>query len=290
MGTSSTPPVQATHPSDGTPDARPDAAPDEPEVVLEGGFSNRGLVTRKGDTVRRPQRPTSRATHALLRHLADVGFEGAPRFLRIDKRGREVCSYFPGRTASVPLQAWATTEKVLLSVARLLRDFHDAVESFDPSPYTWPMPAPREFRTGTTMISHNDPCPDNVVFRDGAAVALIDFDLASPGSRMWDVACAARLWAPLRADDDLSSPLRGHTLPRLRRFVDAYGLSESERALLPRAVIEAHAWSYDHVRTAVARGHPGFVPYWRGGGAARAERTMRWLVEHEQDVADALLR
>ena len=39
------------------------------EVELTGGTANQGLVVRVGDTVRRPWRPTTPATHALLRHL-----------------------------------------------------------------------------------------------------------------------------------------------------------------------------------------------------------------------------
>ena len=55
--------------------------PDEtPEVPLTGG-TNRGLVVRSGQTVRRPQRPNSDAIHALLGHLEEAGFDGAPRFL-----------------------------------------------------------------------------------------------------------------------------------------------------------------------------------------------------------------
>ena len=60
----------------------------ESEVLLLGGTANRGQVVRVGDTVRRPQRATSPATHALLRHLADVGFDGAPRFLGVDEQAR----------------------------------------------------------------------------------------------------------------------------------------------------------------------------------------------------------
>ena len=48
---------------------------------LPGGTANRGLVVRVGDTVLRPIAPCWRATHALLAHLAAVGFDGAPRVL-----------------------------------------------------------------------------------------------------------------------------------------------------------------------------------------------------------------
>ena len=58
-------------------------------------------------------------------------------------------------------------------------------------------------------MSHNDPNLDNVIFSGDRAVALIDFDLAGPGSAAWDVACAARLWAPLRDESDVPCRLRG---------------------------------------------------------------------------------
>src|SRR3954462_8652981 len=101
----------------------------EVEELLTGGTTNRGLVVRVGDTVRRPQRPTSSATHALLRHLADVRFTGAPRFLGVDGQGREVLSYVPGTAITPPYPASALTDEALVSVADLLRDYHRAVST-----------------------------------------------------------------------------------------------------------------------------------------------------------------
>jgi hypothetical protein len=53
------------------------------EVPLGGGNMSSGVV-RVGDTVRRPAGPWTLAVHALLTHLHDVGFRGAPRPLGID--------------------------------------------------------------------------------------------------------------------------------------------------------------------------------------------------------------
>ena len=47
------------------------------------------------------------------------------------------------------------------------------------------------------MLCHNDVCLENVVFRNGHAAALIDFDLAAPGRPLWDVAMTARYWVPM---------------------------------------------------------------------------------------------
>ncbi|HET7477051.1 MAG TPA: phosphotransferase [Dermatophilaceae bacterium] len=260
------------------------AAAVEREIPLHGGTTNRGLVTRKGNTVRRPMRATSAATHALLRHLEDAGFDGAPRFLRVDQRGREVCSYIDGSAAAAPLPAWALTDDALVSVAALLRRYHDAVASFDHTAYRWSVAAPAAF--GHQLISHNDPAPDNVIFRDGKAVAIVDFDLASPGSRLWDVACTARLWSPLCDERDIHDARAGRSFARLQLFVDAYGLASADRAALGEAVLAAHEWCYDRITDAVKRGHQVFVPYWDSGGRARAERSHAWIARHRRQLTD----
>jgi Ser/Thr protein kinase RdoA (MazF antagonist) len=255
---------------------------DEPEVSLVGGTANRGRVVRVGETVRRPLRPTSPATHALLRHLQEVGFTGAPQFLGVDEQGREVLSYVHGTAVTPPYPAWALTDEALASVADLLRDYHRAVSTFDPSSHAWPESPPAPF--ADELISHNDVNLDNVVFRDGRAIALIDFDLASPGCRVWDVACAARLWTPLRPDRYIDDARRGQVLRRFRLFVDSYGLPEADRRDLVTAVRLNHEWLYDIVGTAAADGHAGFSEYWAGGGMERAERLRQWYL----DTADLL--
>jgi hypothetical protein len=245
------------------------------ETPLPGGTANRGLVVRVGDTVRRPMQPSSAATHDLLGHLERVRFDGAPRFLGVDAQGREVLSYVHGVAPIDPYPAWAHADEALASVARLLRGYHDAVESFDPGDHHWPTVIPAGF--GPLLVSHNDPNLDNVVFRDGQAVALIDFDLAAPGSRIWDVCVAARLWCPLRADVDVHDERRGRSLERLRLFVDAYGLDAAQRGLLLEALIPSHDWIYDFIEAAARAGRGGFANYWTGDVPARTRRTREWM-------------
>lgn len=250
-----------------------------PEVPLFGGTANRGLVFRVGDTVRRPSRSTGPAVHALLRHLETVGFDGAPRHLGTDERGREVLSYVEGTAVTPPYPAWALTDDALVSVAELLRAYHHAAASFDPAGQCWSAPPPPGFAGG--LVSHNDPNLDNIVFRGGRAVALIDFDLASPGSVVWDVAAAARLWVPLRPDRYIRDVRRGRVTERLRLFVDAYGLSRADRDRLGVAAAQNHGWCYDTVRASAARGHPAFAAYWTAQARRRADACYRWLVDQE---------
>jgi Phosphotransferase enzyme family len=256
------------------------------EVLLHGGLTNAGLVSRVGDTVRRPPRPRGASTWALLEHLERVGFDGAPRFLGVDDRGREMLSFIPGQAAIEPYPQWALTDEALVSVAVLLRRYHDAAASFDAAGLTWPDFVPADFRNG--LISHNDPNLDNVIFSDGVAVGLIDFDLASPGSAVWDVACAARLWAPLRDDRDAPQELRGRALERLRLFVEAYGLPRRDRSHVVDATIHAHDRCYRVVGAAVAGGHDAFGRMWREGGRRRADRTRRWIAAHGGDMRAVL--
>jgi hypothetical protein len=258
----------------------------EVEQPLHGGLTNTGRTTRLGETVRRPLRPTSPATRALLDHLEHAGFEGAPRYLGVDERGREVVSYIHGRAVLPPYPAWALTDEALVSVAELMRGYHDAARSFDPRGHRWPNAVPSRFDDG--LVSHNDPNLDNIVFREGRAVALIDFDLASPGSAAWDLACCARLWVPLRQSRDCPEPLRGRTLERLSLFAEAYRASPRERARIADALPHTHEWCYRIVRGAIGAGHEAFRRYWLAEGAARAERTRGWLRLHDREIRAAL--
>jgi hypothetical protein len=258
---------------------------DVSEEVLRGGTTNAGFVTRVGDTVRRPLRETSGATRKLRDHLERVGFDGAPRYLGIDDQGREVLSFMPGKAILKPYPDWAISDAALVSVALLVRDYHRAVASFDPDGYDWQHPLPVPFRGG--IVCHNDPNLDNIIFLGGQAVALIDFDLASPGCVGWDLACCARLWAPLEIDLDWPTTDR-QSLRRLELFADGYGATTSEREDLLEAMVPSHDWCYGIVRRAAHAGHEAFGMYWRAGGRERAERTRRWLVAHTAQMRVAL--
>jgi hypothetical protein len=71
------------------------AMKEDREIPLAGGRQTPGIV-RIDDTVRRTKGPNAPFVHKLLRYLEVVGFDGAPRLLGIDDRGREVLSFVGG--------------------------------------------------------------------------------------------------------------------------------------------------------------------------------------------------
>lgn len=147
------------------------------EVAFRGGMATPGVV-RVGDTVRRSLKQNSAFVHDVLRHLERRGFDGAPRFLGLDEKGRATFTYVAG---TVSHQLGGFEQEQWRAAARLLRAFHDATADCD-------------LRGENEVICHGDPGPGNHVFRDGVPVALIDFDEARPGTREEDVAYAAWMW------------------------------------------------------------------------------------------------
>jgi len=182
------------------------------EVPLLGGSMTAGVV-RVGDTVRRPVGPWTSAVHTLLRYLEDVGFEGAPRALGIDQRGREVLTFLP----SDPTPNWS--DEALVETGRLVRRLHEALAGFvPPSDATWLFPSIGRRAKADTCIGHTDLCPVNTVYSDGVPYGFIDWDLAGPDQPLYDLAYAAISYTALRPDGFWPRPGCPQPPDRIRRL------------------------------------------------------------------------
>jgi aminoglycoside phosphotransferase (APT) family kinase protein len=257
------------------------------EEPLAGGIANLGRVVRVGDTVRRPGSAFTDAIFALFEHLHASGFDGAPHPLGRDDRGREVLSFIEGDVPIPPFPAWSMTEKALASVARLQRRFHEAAAPFDVSRFAWSDEL-ADIQDGS-VIGHNDICPENVVFRDGEAVAFLDWDFAAPGRRLWDVAAVMSMWGPVHDPLDPVPGMEGlEPFGRARVIADAYGLDASERAEIPEVFVDRLSISL--VERRAAKGEQAFVEMLeRQGGAGRAERRRRWLADNIDALRAAMV-
>jgi Ser/Thr protein kinase RdoA (MazF antagonist) len=242
-----------------------------------------------GDTVRRPAGPHTPAVHALLRHVRAAGFDGVPEPLGIDERGREVLSYVAGDVPVPPYPAWALRDETLASVAQLLRRYHAAAAGFDPIGRTWSTELVDP--EGGPIAAHHDVCPENVVFREGNAVALLDFDFAGPGRPLSDVASTISMWAPLR-DPSTVTPDRAALDPftRARVFCDAYGVTTPEREELLEAWPRMRRQGIAFVRRHVDAGEPAFVEMWTEAGGEEGERrNLAWIDGNIERLRRALL-
>jgi Ser/Thr protein kinase RdoA (MazF antagonist) len=244
--------------------------PSEPsEEILAGG--NLSHVVRVGDTVRRPTGAWTPTIHALLRHLDAAGYDGAPRVFGIDDEGREILEFIPGATAWPQMGALATDDG-LARAAQLLRRYHEAVADFVvPDDAAWQMDDMRadgeRYLAGEApIVCHNDCAAWNLVLgvddasrSDGRSGrwAFIDWDVAGPRPRLWDVAYAIRgmvLCDPSAALAD-----------RVDLFSREYGLDVAERRRLPEIVLARIASSIEMMRRRAEAGVEPWTTMWAGG-------------------------
>ncbi len=261
----------------------------EGEPLIADGVTP-GIV-RIGDTVRRPLRPFSLTVQAYLAHLRDAGFTGAPRPLGIDEQGREVLSFVPGDVHRRPLPPGTTGEGVLVALAHLIRALHEVSAGWVPPPdAVWggtPASTERPITDRTELVSHRDYAPGNVVFRDGLPAALIDFDLAKPTTRVYDIANALWYWAPLRDPRDRPPALVDADIPhRVAVFADAYGMTVQQRAeLTPLAVDMVRRYHEDSRLSAEL--DPVFRRLWEDGGGLVGTPAKVYLPRAEAWVREA---
>lgn len=269
---------------------------ESPEEPLLGGDVTEGVV-RSGDTVRRPRSAASERTRELLMHLERVGFRGAPQFLGIDDRGRDVLSFVEGEVAGRPAPEWVASDDRAASVASLVRAYHDAVVSFGvpdsfadaaaPNPPGSPLPLP----VPNELIGHRDVTLENVVFRDGVACALIDFDLARPSSRADDICNMLQWWAPWQPVQDRPEALADvDERARTVLMLDAYGLDESARALLVPLAQNAAERTWYSMRLRAERDGGGWRRMWEAGAGESIRRRQAWLRENADALAAAVGR
>ncbi|HEY5222991.1 MAG TPA: phosphotransferase [Microbacteriaceae bacterium] len=264
------------------------------EVPLLGGDVTAGLV-RVGDTVRRPRSSRPSAVPRLLTSLAAIGFAGAPRYLGVDAKNRDVLTYLPGEVAGRPWPAWVADEARIASVGRLVRAYDDAVAPLGvpawsrsmrmPDPPGTPPPVAGE----PELIGHLDITPENVVFTDARASALIDFDLARPATRAEEV-CNILLWwgawmppadrEPVLRDTDASA--------RAAIIVNAYGLDPADRASLVTLSINGADRSWHLMKHRSEKLGGGWRRMWDDGVGERIRRRRSWLKENSAELEAAV--
>lgn len=197
------------------------------EVKLSDGVNT---VVRIGNTVRRIPGEWTSSVHALLKYLRTHGFLFAPEVLGFDEKGREVLSFIEGDAGTYTLTPAARSNTALISAAKLLRTYHDAISDFANSYHgNWQL----DSHPPIEVICHGDYAPYNCVYKEDKVIGILDFDMAHPGSRIWDIAYAVYRFAPITAPENkegFGTP--EEQMARAKLFCDAYELQERQLLIL----------------------------------------------------------
>ncbi|SEE44629.1 Phosphotransferase enzyme family protein [Arthrobacter alpinus] len=198
---------------------------------MPGG--NMNAVERDAETVLRNAGPWTPTVHRYLQYLDRAGIDWIPQPLGIEGH-RERLTFVAGEVPLYPLPEWVWNEVVLVDGARQLRRLHDASAGFSLDAALWQSPS----KIPAEVICHNDYAPHNLAFEGGRMVGAIDFDMCSPGPRLWDIAYFATRAVPLTRDTPAGAPDMDQARARVQIILDAYG--------------SQHGW-FDVLRVAVIR-------------------------------------
>lgn len=259
------------------------------EEPLTGGFIT-SSVRRSGGVVRRSAGPWSPAVHAWLAHLADADINVAPRPVSVDvDTGTEEVTYIDGAVLSggaSPAYLWR--DDTVTAIAQLVRQFHDVATTFTPPQRAgWQQTAAHP--SGGDVICHNDLAPWNTVFTDERPVAFIDWDLAAPGPRWWDVSYAIWHFVPLYGDPDSDPFDLTHFEPRARRarlLCDAYGLDD--RTGLVDKILERQRAVHSSIKSGADAGDPAYQRLWELDAGTGIQRQADYVQAHRSALENAL--
>ncbi|WP_160031579.1 aminoglycoside phosphotransferase family protein [Paenibacillus sp. An7] len=256
----------------------------EHEEELTGG--NVSKVYRVADTVRRELHSASPRIHKLLQHLEDKGFYYAPKFLGIDEKGREILSFIEGEAGNYPVREYMWSNETLTKIAKMLRFYHDSVKDFPVDPSWEPIdltPEPLE------VICHNDFAIYNIIFDKEMPVGIIDYDVAEPGPRIWDISYTLYTCVPLsrfylsKTGEPIPyDPVKheGRIKQRIALFLESYG-TEITSNVLDMVLLRLEGLCKTIARRA-KQGEVAFQKMIDEGHLEHYESDIRFIHEHRR--------
>lgn len=222
------------------------------EEILSGGNMNAPLL--KGDKIYKESHIASKNIDALLKYAKEEGVDWIPESYGFTQDGKHILSYIEGEVPE-DTPTWLWDESILIDVAKKMRQWHDITANFEYYDNNWLL----ENNEPNEVICHSDFAPYNCVFENRQFKALIDFDVCSPGSRLWDISYAVYRFVPLFPVEgvfksgDYSPFTAEQMLNRLEMFLISYSLGKSKykyskAETLIKVVKRVNAlaeWSYD---------------------------------------------
>lgn len=206
----------------------------------------------------RPATANSESMRQLLMHLEQSGFGGAPRVVGSGPDGGVVLTWIEGWVPT-DSEAWKLDLDALGTVGELLRAYHGCAQGFTPD--AGYEEGPQSVAEGQ-IVCHGDVAPRNTVFRDGRAVAFIDWDGIFVSELIWDLAHAVWQFGPVCADGDplvRDWPAPPNRSERIAALVGGYRLDASRARQLADRVVNVIAGIRRSVDRKAAAGSSAFV-------------------------------
>ena len=255
------------------------------EIIMTNRLLNdnpKRRIEKIGDTVHRPTSYWTPAVHDLLNYLESVGFKYSPRVLGFDEDDREVLTYMEGSSGK---EGWFKIHSYegLKNYAKLLRDYHNAVEGYrPPSNSIWAY-AEGGIKPGE-LICHGDFGPWNITWDDNKPIGIIDWDLVFPSSSKYDVLYALEYSAPFRDDKTSKEWHHFERVPnrkyRIDLFLSAYGIEREELGDLVGAVAGMQRTVGSYEKILAERGLQPQVDWVANGDLEAIELRARWTEEN----------
>lgn len=240
---------------------------------------------RRGAEVERAA--SGEPVHALLRHFERIGFALAPRYLGTTANGRDRLDFLPGAAAHYPLDPTYRSAEAMVAAVRAVREMHDATVSFLPAA---PASGWRYRETCVPAridcIGHHDLAPWNLLFDGARVTGIIDWDVAAPSNRVWDLSYLAHRFVPL-SSARLTRAFGWSTEPdraaRLRLIADTYGHDVTPAALVDACLVRLGGIAA-HIEERVRVGDPAYRVHRDERHADGYREDMHFLLTHRDQL------
>lgn len=249
--------------------------------MLSGGRI--GKIFKESERVIRPANKWTPHVHSFLRFLYENGFKNIPIPYEITEDGKEIVSFVEGDVYNNRLPDFLQREDTLVSVAKMLRRFHDIGELYIKNltgreDWMLPVICPIE------VMCHGDFAPYNVTFMDDKASGMIDFDTLHPGPRIWDIAYAIYRFVPFVSphNPDYCEDIN-RQIAKARIFIDAYGLEAGERKKLPGMMVERLESLVGYMKQQAELGNHDFIRNIQDGHLDLYMQDIQYIKEHEKE-------
>jgi thiamine kinase-like enzyme len=237
--------------------------PGDKQELLDGGWGKDSKPVKVGNTVHRQPSEQSSYVHQVLQFLEHANFGWAPRFLGIDEQGREVLSFIDGYVPhgqEVPQQTWSL--ETMQDIFAHIRQLHD-------------LTSVSGLANGHECICHGDLSYANTVYRDGKAIAFIDWDWAHPGPRIDDVAYGILEYLSIGELESGGGPEERAQLARALAYT--YGLDASQRGRVPARMLDLLLITRDKQLQAIEQGSPSGIKLAEAGVPGHMLKRHAWL-------------